>query len=74
MCCYKARWNYSLAHGLVSEPVLTAPEHARVPRPPMRLISIPASPVPEDAATAMLKTPDGVLLRYARWAARWEVD
>jgi len=34
----------------------------------MRLISIPASPVPEDAATAMLKTPDGVLLRYARWA------
>ena len=34
----------------------------------MRLISIPANPVPEDAATAMLQTPDGVLLRYARWA------
>ncbi len=34
----------------------------------MRLISIPANPVPDDAATAMLKTPDGVLLRYARWA------
>ena len=34
----------------------------------MRLISIPANPVPEDAATAMLETPDGVLLRYARWA------
>jgi lysophospholipase len=34
----------------------------------MRLISIPANPVPEDAATAMLRTPDEVLLRYARWA------
>ena len=34
----------------------------------MRLISIPANPVPDDAATAMLQTPDGVLLRYARWA------
>ncbi len=34
----------------------------------MRLISIPANPVPEDAATAMLQTPDDVLLRYARWA------
>src|SRR5712672_2544164 len=34
----------------------------------MRLISIPANPVPEQAATGMLKTPDGVHLRYARWA------
>src|ERR1700693_3973033 len=34
----------------------------------MRLISIPANPVPDDAATAMLQTPDDVLLRYARWA------
>lgn len=34
----------------------------------MRLISIPANPVPDDAATAMLQTPDGVALRYARWA------
>ena len=34
----------------------------------MKLISIPANPVPEEAATAMLQTPDGVLLRYARWA------
>src|ERR1700716_4656632 len=34
----------------------------------MRLISIPANPVPEGAATAMLQTPDGVRLRYARWA------
>jgi len=34
----------------------------------MRLISIPANPVPEQAATGMLKTPDGVQLRYARWA------
>src|SRR5437763_667997 len=41
---------------------------ARRSKPTMRLISIPANPVPEDAATAMLQTPDGVLLRYARWA------
>ena len=34
----------------------------------MRLISIPANPVPDEAATAMLQTPDGVRLRYARWA------
>jgi lysophospholipase len=34
----------------------------------MRLISIPANPVPEGATTAMLQTPDGVLLRYARWS------
>src|SRR5205807_248701 len=37
-------------------------------RLPMKLISIPANPVPDEAATAMLQTPDGVLLRYARWA------
>src|SRR5215471_458959 len=34
----------------------------------MKLISLPANPVPDDAATAMLQTPDGVLIRYARWA------
>ncbi len=34
----------------------------------MRLISIPANPVPDAAATAMLQTPDDALLRYARWA------
>lgn len=33
----------------------------------MQLISIPANPVPEDAITGMLKTPDGVALRFARW-------
>ena len=33
----------------------------------MKLISIPANPVPEGVATAMLKTPDGVSIRYARW-------
>src|SRR5499427_2124119 len=38
------------------------------PAASMRLISIPANPVPDEAATAMLQTPDGVLLRYARWA------
>jgi lysophospholipase len=33
----------------------------------MKLVSIPANPVPEGAVTAMLKTPDGVSLRFARW-------
>ena len=34
----------------------------------MNLVSIPANPVPEDVVTGMLKTPDGVSLRFARWA------
>jgi lysophospholipase len=34
----------------------------------MTLVSIPANPVPEGAVTGTLKTPDGVTLRYARWA------
>jgi lysophospholipase len=33
----------------------------------MKLVSIPANPVPEGAVTATIKTPDGVSLRYARW-------
>jgi lysophospholipase len=34
----------------------------------MKLVSIPANPVPEDVDTGTLRTPDGVSLRYARWA------
>src|ERR1700680_356190 len=34
----------------------------------MTLVSIPANPVPEDVVTGTLKTPDGVSLRYARFA------
>jgi lysophospholipase len=34
----------------------------------MKLVSIPANPVPEDATTGTLKTPDGVALRFARFA------
>src|SRR5882762_7937317 len=34
----------------------------------MTLISIPANPVPEDAVSGMLKTRDGVAIRFARWA------
>src|SRR5262245_50050783 len=34
----------------------------------MTLVSIPANPVPEDVVTGMLKTRDGVALRFARWA------
>src|SRR3990170_1819001 len=34
----------------------------------MNLVSIPANPVPEDVVTGVLKTPDGISLRFARWA------
>jgi lysophospholipase len=34
----------------------------------MNLVSTPANPVPEDVVTGTLKTPDGVSLRFARWA------
>src|SRR5579863_8452173 len=33
----------------------------------MRLTSIPANPVPDNVVTGMLKTPDGVMLRFARF-------
>jgi lysophospholipase len=33
----------------------------------MKLVSIPANPVPDNFVTAYLKTPDGISLRYARW-------
>jgi len=34
----------------------------------MTLISVPANPVPEDVIAGTITTPDGVELRYARWA------
>ena len=34
----------------------------------MKLISISANPVPDDVVTGTVKTPDGVDLRFARWA------
>lgn len=34
----------------------------------MQLVSIPANPVPEGALVGDVKTPDGVTLRFARWA------
>jgi lysophospholipase len=34
---------------------------------PMKLVSIPANPVPDNFVTDSLKTRDGVLLRFARW-------
>jgi lysophospholipase len=34
----------------------------------MKLVSIPANPVPDNAVAGSIKTPDGVNLRYARWA------
>jgi lysophospholipase len=33
----------------------------------MKLVSIPANPVPDNYVTGALKTPDGVTLRFARW-------
>jgi lysophospholipase len=33
----------------------------------MKLVSIPANPVPDDVVAGALKTPDGVTLRFARW-------
>src|SRR3954470_16903459 len=34
----------------------------------MTLVSIPANPVPPDVVSGTFKTPDGVSLRFARWA------
>ncbi len=34
----------------------------------MKLVSIPANPVPDDVVTGVLKTPDHIELRFARWA------
>ena len=33
----------------------------------MTLVSIPANPVPDDAVSGLIKTPDGAELRFARW-------
>ena len=33
----------------------------------MKLVSIPANPVPDHVVTGAIKTPDGVALRFARW-------
>src|ERR1700694_105030 len=33
----------------------------------MKLISIPANPVPDHVVTGSIATPDGVNLRFARW-------
>ena len=46
----------------------TAPPAPGLLSRPWNLVSIPANPVPEDVVTGMLKTPDGVRLRFARWA------
>jgi lysophospholipase len=34
----------------------------------MKLVAIPANPVPDNVVAGALKTPDGVNLRFARWA------
>ena len=35
----------------------------------MNFVSIPGNPCPDGAATGMIQTPDGVALRFARWAS-----
>ena len=35
----------------------------------MTLVSIPGNPAPDDAVTGVIETPDGVVLRFARWEA-----
>jgi lysophospholipase len=42
-----------------------APAHFQ---PSMKLVSIPANPVPDDAVAGNIKTGDGVNLRFARFA------
>ena len=34
----------------------------------MKLVSIPANPLPDNVVTGAIRTPDGINLRYARWA------
>jgi lysophospholipase len=34
----------------------------------MKLVSTPANPVPDPVVTGAVKTPDGITLRFARWA------
>ena len=34
----------------------------------MTLVSIPANPVPDEVVAGTFATPDGVSLRFARWA------
>src|SRR4029079_3583039 len=34
---------------------------------PMKLVSIPANPVPDHVVSGAIKTPHGVNLRFARW-------
>jgi len=34
----------------------------------MKLVSIPANPVPDNVVSGVIKTPDNVSLRFARWA------
>src|SRR3974390_229393 len=47
---------------------------ARAPPPPplflgtINPLPLPANPVPDDVVTGSVKTPDGVTLRFARWA------
>jgi lysophospholipase len=45
-----------------------SPDRSRLGNPTVKLVSIPANPVPEGAVVTELRTPDGVSLRAARWS------
>src|SRR3974390_846379 len=47
---------------------LSVPPAPTAPAPAMKLVSPPANPVPDQVVSGAIKTPDGVMLRFARWA------
>jgi lysophospholipase len=61
--CYKA----AVAHDLFRKPVPIFAIMRQVPPAPMKLVDIPANPVPEGASVGTVKTSDGVVLRVARF-------
>lgn len=51
----------------LERPPPAAPQEPAATPSAARLVSIPANPVPEGAIVGVLRAPDGVALRYARW-------
>src|SRR5262249_62139395 len=52
----------------VRDPAITRLRRFGSPSGHMKLVSISANPAPEDVVTGAIQTPDGVNLRFARWA------
>src|SRR4051812_31499800 len=71
MACARLMWERILPSARAEEPPLRPRfpcYKAGIARFPMQLISIPANPVPEGATVGTVKTADGALLRFARFA------